>query len=72
MTLHVWLPDPMLLQGGSLSLVPCSFQGISLTETPGTETPSTETPPPPRTETPYGKDRAVRILLECILVSYYV
>ena len=44
------------------------------TETPWTEFPHlTETPagqrPPPRTETTmYGKERAVRILLECIFV----
>ena len=34
------------------------------TETPQTQTPRTETPPP------YGNERAVRILLECILVLY--
>ena len=32
--------------------------------------PSTETPPDRDPAAPYGKERAVRILLECILVSY--
>ena len=52
-------------------LVPCSFQGVSVSGPMSlvfvqgvslTETPQTETPL-------YGKERAARILLECILVS---
>ena len=61
-----------------------SVQGVSLTETPcgqrspWTETPQTENPlnRDPQTETPgqrppplYGGERAVRILLECILLN---
>ena len=30
MSLPVWLPGPMFLLGWSLSLVPCSFQGVSV------------------------------------------
>ena len=51
----------------------CSWEeGVSLTEThrTGQRPPWTETPTPLWTETlpPYGNERAVRILLECILV----
>ena len=44
---------------GSLSLVLCSLWGFL----------SRETPPGQRPPSPYGKGRAVRILLECILVT---
>ena len=75
----------MFLLGRSLSLVPCSFQGvfvsgpmflpgglclgwISLTETPLDRTPH---PPPSGQRHPlYGKERAVRVLLDCILVFF--
>ena len=39
--------------------------GVSLTETPWTETPSRQRPSP---RTQDGNERAVRILLECILI----
>ena len=79
MSLPVWLPGPMFLPGGflslflcsfwgslslflcsfwgSLSLVPCSFRGVSIQGVSLTETPRD------------GKERVVRILLECILVT---
>ena len=34
MSLPICLPGPMLLLGGSLSLVPCSFHGVSIGRTP--------------------------------------
>ena len=45
--------------GGSLSLVPCSFQGVSVQGDSVGETPL------------YGEQRVVRILPECILVLKY-
>ena len=67
MSLPVWLPGPMFLleglclwshvpSGGSLSLVPCSFWGVSVLR-------------PPDRDPTYGEERAVRILLECFLVT---
>ena len=54
----------------SLSLVPCSFWGSLSKGVPRQRRPWTETP---RTEAPwYGKERAVRILLECILVDNFM
>ena len=80
MSLPVYLPDPMFLPGGSLSLSefgPCpggslSTRSLSRGLCPGffsvqgsRESLSRR---PPGTETPrYGKERAVRILLEYIL-----
>ena len=111
MSLHVWLPGPVFLRGdlclwshvlskGSLSLVPCSFQGVSVCGPvfplggsldresvnrgpPGRRPPEqrslwTCTPrqrPPDRdsligTQCVVGSGQwAVRILLECILVT---
>ena len=54
-----------------LSLCPQGGGGLPWTETPLQRDPCTETPlqRDPRTDTPlYGKERAVRILLECSLV----
>ena len=49
------------------------------TETPSlwTETPQTKTPPPtetplPHRDCPYGNERVVRILLDCILVHFII
>ena len=47
--------------GGSLSLFSCSFQGVSVTQTPLDRD-------PPDSPLLYGNERALRILLECILV----
>ena len=69
MSLPVWLTGPMFLPGGSLSLVPCSFQmGGGLC--PGGLHPggSLSGRPPP----PYGDERVVRILLESFLVMKMV
>ena len=79
MSLPVWLPGPMFLWG-SLSLVPCSFQvGVSVsgpTFLPGHRPPHPLDRDPGQrpllTQTPlYGKEWAVCILLECILVADY-
>ena len=52
-------------EGGSLSLVPCSFWegGLSHRDPPG------QRPLPLDRGPPHGKERAVRILLECVLVN---
>ena len=62
MSLPVWLPGPMFLLG-SLSLVPCSFQGVFPDRRPPGQRPPRQRPPL------YGKEQAVRILLEYILVQ---
>ena len=60
MSLFVWLPGPMFLLGGGGSLVPCSFcLGESLSGGGCVR----DTPP-------CGKERAVRILLECFLLVF--
>ena len=78
MSFPVWLPGPMFLLGGSMSLVPCSFQegsvsrgqslsrGVLCGEVSVWEGVSVRETPP------YGEERAVRILLECfLLLSYF-
>ena len=78
MLLSVWQPGP---SGGSLSLVPCSFQGSlskgSLSMGVSVHGVSVQgglclgglcQRDPPDRDPPYGKEWAVCILLECILV----
>ena len=61
MSLPVWLPGLVFFLGGSLFLVPCSFQGGSQSRggLPGQR--------PPR----YGREQVVRILLEAFLFFHY-
>ena len=64
MSLHVWLSGPMFFPGdlsGPMFFIGGLCLGVSLTETPCTETPLDW-------DHPYGKERMVHILLECILV----
>ena len=55
MSLPVWLPGPMFLRGGGfLSLVPCSFQGVSVSGPMFLDRDSPDRNP--RTETPLDRD----------------
>ena len=67
MSLPVWLPGAMFLPGGLWSNV--SIKGsLGVLCLGGVVR---EKPPPPEDrDPPYGEERAVHILLECILVEY--
>ena len=72
MSLPVWLTGPML-RGEGLSLALCSFQGVSASSPmflPGGGLPNLNLPEQRHLSTPlYVKERVVRMVLECIIVS---
>ena len=76
MSLPVWLLGPMFLPRGGvfvpspMFLLVVSLQGVSAKDTSWSHVPSegSLSGRPLWTETPYSEERAVRILLECILV----
>ena len=69
MSLPVWLPGPMFLLGVSVSGPMFHLGGLPEQRHPHGQRPiPLDRDPPPDREPPYGKERVVRILLECILV----
>ena len=70
--IKTYLPErkQSLGQGNVFTPVCHSFHGggVSLTDPPGQRPPALWTETPLDTDTPYGQERAVHILLECILV----
>ena len=69
MSLPVWLPGPMFLLGVSVSRSMFLLGGLCLGGLPDRDSPGQRPPWTETTRPPYGKERAVRILLERILVS---